>query len=713
MLGLCIDHPLYLTMIRAVRKRDGRVESFQQKKITLAISRAFKDVRGSAEAATSKTLSDAVVSTLGKRFAHSIPSIEEIQDVVEDALIENGYGDVAKSYILYRDRHATTREYKSFMGVADDLKLGVNAIKVLQRRYLRRDSNGKVVETPSQMFRRVASAVAAVDARYGKRSQVARTEQTFYEMLSALDFLPNTPTLMNAGTELGQLSACFVIPVEDSLASIFDAVKATAIIHKSGGGTGFSFSRLRPRGDIVKSTGGTASGPVSFMKIFDATTEEVKQGGKRRGANMAVLSVHHPDIIDFITAKSKSNILTNFNLSVAVDDAFMRSVESGGQADLVNPRNGQSASSMPAQELFSLMVTNAWETGDPGLIFIDEVNRRNPTPRLGTIEATNPCGEVPLLPYEACNLGSINVSHAVSNGRMEWKKLVEQVRDAVHFLDNIIDANRYPLKEVARITRGNRKVGLGVMGFAEALIMLGISYDSEDAVAFAKKLMRFVADTSHEASAELARERGSFPNFKGSIWEKEGYKGIRNATTTTIAPTGSISIIAGCSSGIEPLFAVSFVRDVMEGTRLLEVNPLFEQMARRRGFYSTDLMMKIAQTGSVQGEEEVPEDVRRLFVTALDISPEWHVRVQAAFQQFTDNAVSKTVNIPHDAGPRSVRESFLLAWRLKCKGITVYRYGSKAQQVLYIGSLEKGQEEKHVVADSEYAGGCAGTVCPS
>lgn len=701
-------------MVEQVRKRDGSLEPFDQRKITAAISKAFRAVRGHPEAAVSRRLSDEVVSKLQDGSTRKVPSVEEIQDLVEERLMQNGYRDVAKSYILYRVRHTESRQYKAFMGVADDLKLGVNAVKVLQRRYLRRNSTGEVVETPSQMLGRVAHAVAKVDGLYGKGApEIAATEERFYDMMASMEFLPNSPTLMNAGTRLGQLSACFVIPVEDSLESIFDAVKATAIIHQSGGGTGFSFSSLRPKGDIVRSTGGTASGPISFMKIFDATTQEIKQGGKRRGANMAILSVHHPDIIEFVTAKAKANLLTNFNLSVAVDDEFMKAVEGNKQVDLVNPRNGDITGQTSAKELFSLICTNAWQSGDPGVVFIDEVNRRNPTPKLGRIEATNPCGEVPLLPYESCNLGSINVSRMILEGRMSWKRLEETVRDAVHFLDNIIDANKYPLKQVEKMSKGNRKIGLGVMGFAEALIKLGISYDSDDAVAFARKLMAFVSETSHEASAQLGRERGSFLNFEGSTWEKRGYRAMRNATTTTIAPTGSISIIAGCSSGIEPLFAVSFVRDVMEGTRLLEVNPLFEGAARERGFYSPELMMRIARSGSVREIDEVPQDLKRLFVTALEIPPERHVLVQAAFQEYTDNAVSKTINIPHDASPDSVNQSYRLAWRLKCKGITVYRYGSKAEQVLYIGPLENGGDEEHVVANSEYAGGCVGTVCPT
>ena len=531
--------------------------------------------------------------------------------------------------------------------------------------------------------------------------------------MRGLEFIPNSPTLMNAGTSLGQLSACFVIPIEDSLSSIFDAVKATALIHKSGGGTGFSFSKLRPRGDVVKTSGGVASGPVSFMKIFDATTEEIKQGGRRRGANMGILSVYHPDIVEFISAKSKPGFLQNFNVSVSVDDKFMRSATSPREKiSLVSPRNRKVVARVNAAELFQMMVSKAWETGDPGLIFLDSINRANPTPKLGRIEATNPCGELPLLPYESCNLGSINLTKFVEKGRVQWDRLGTTIRNAVHFLDNVIDANRYPMTKIADVVRANRKIGLGVMGFAEMLIMLGIRYDSARSITTARKVMGFIQKVSHDASKELALARGSFPNFNGSTWPKKGYKRMRNATTTTIAPTGAISIIAGCSSGIEPLFALSFVRDVMEGTKLLEVNPLFEETAKRKGFYSSELMLKIAETGSVLGMKEVPPHVKNIFRTALDISPEWHVRIQAEFQRNVDNAVSKTINLPRDGSIEDVRRSFLLAWRLNCKGITVYRYGSKSKQVLTIGSLEKEPREKHVIADSEYAGGCAGTSCP-
>jgi len=960
---------------------------------------------------------------------------------------------------------------------AGEPSLTFNALKVLERRYLLKDETGRLLETPSQMFRRVAKVVSAVDKLYGKReSEVAELEEEFYQMMFNLEFLPNSPTLMNAGTEIGQLSACFVLPVEDSIPSIFEAVRQMALIHKSGGGTGFSFSRLRPKGDIVKSTEGIASGPVSFMRVFDVATDVIKQGGKRRGANMGVLRVDHPDIFEFITAKAREGFLTNFNLSVAVTDGFMEAVEKDGTFKLVNPRTKKTVRTLKAREIWNLMVAMAWKTGDPGVIFIDEINRHNPTPHVGEIEATNPCvtsdtwvmtengprkvaelvgqnfvaivngekwktsggffqtnvkrvyklktkegfelrltkdhpvlkvkrmtrhklesewvkaeslrpgdkivlnnhrnlngwngkyslkegyliglligdgtlkkdkailsswgegegaktvrslayayaeslphrsdfkgwirvkgrteyrmsishlkklaeklglkpgvkaitesmekassefckgllrglfdadgsvqgsqlkgvsvrlsqsdleilkavqrmllrfgisskiytnrrtkrfsklpngkggakvylckpqhelvisnenilyfyrkigfgdlekkkkleeviggykrkinrerfvatvkeltpdgekqvydvkipgknafdangfyvhncGEQPLLPYESCNLGSINLSKFVKDRKIDWKRLREAVRRAVHFLDNVIDANKFPLPQIEEMTKGNRKIGLGVMGFADMLIQLRIPYNSEEALAIAEKLMKFVAEEARKKSVELGKERGSFPNFTGSAWEKKGYKAMRNATVTTIAPTGTISIIAGCSSGIEPLFAVAFIRNVMEGTQLLEVNPHFEKIARDEGFYSEEMMNKVARHGSIQRLKEIPEDVKRIFVTAHDVAPEWHVRMQAVFQKYTDNAVSKTVNLPQDVTIKDVENVFWLAYRLKCKGITVYRYGSKLEQVLYIGAFEKGAP-KIVRADSEYAGGCPTPYCP-
>ncbi|MCD6464780.1 vitamin B12-dependent ribonucleotide reductase [Candidatus Bathyarchaeota archaeon] len=701
--------------VSLIRKRDGRLVPFDPNRIKNAIHKAILAVK-SEDGELAAKLSAQVVAIVKEKFKNKIPSVEDVQNIVEQVLIKNGYDSIAKAYILYRHKRAKLREKKKLLGVTDDLKLSLNAISVLERRYLLKDETGRVIETPSQMFRRVAKAIAAPDIIYDKSANLEKIEEGFYRVMTNLEFLPNSPTLMNAGTDIGQLSACFVLPVGDSIEEIFNALKYMALIHKSGGGTGFSFSKLRPRGDVVKSTMGVASGPVSFMKIFDVATDVIKQGGRRRGANMGILRVDHPDIIEFITAKEKEGVLTNFNISVAVTDEFMNAVENDKYYSLINPRNGNVVRRLKARDVFDLIATAAWKTGDPGLIFLDEINRKNPTPHVGMIEATNPCGEVPLLPYESCNLGSINLSKMVKDGEIDWDKLRQTVRIAVHFLDNVIDANKYPIPQIERATKANRKIGLGVMGFAEMLIKLGIPYDSEEAVATAEKVMSFISKEARKKSVELGEERGSFPNFLGSIWEKMGYKAMRNATVTSIAPTGTISIIAGTSSGIEPLFAVAFIRNVM-GTQLFEINPVFEQIARERGFYSMDLIAKIAKTGSVQGLSEVPPDVKRLFVTALEIAPEWHVKIQAAFQKYTDNAVAKTVNLPYHATVDDVRRVFMMAWKLKCKGITVYRYGSKAEQVLTIGGSQTPSTNittspPYVQAAPEFAGECPTGVCP-
>ena len=704
---------LKLIGVSKVTKRDGRIVVFDETKISDAIFKALNAVEKGDES-LAKELTVDVVGLLNERFEEQIPSVENIQDIVEEVLIRNGYAEVAKAYILYRHKRAEIREYKQFFGVVDDLKLGVNAIHVLKNRYLMKDKDGKVTETPRQMFRRIAKAVAKADILYDKNAEVEQTEETFYQVMVDSLFLPNSPTLMNAGTRLGQLSACFVLPVEDSIEGIFTTLKYMAIIHQSGGGTGFSFSKLRPAGDIVGSTKGVASGPVSFMTIYDAATNVIKQGGRRRGANMAILDVTHPDILRFIEAKSQEGILTNFNISVAVTDKFMDAVENNAEYDLINPRSGKAEAKLRARHVFDLLVANAWRTGDPGLVFIDEINRHNPTPQVGKIMSTNPCGEQPLLPFESCNLGSINLAMMVKDSNVDWEKLRRVVGIAVHFLDNVIDVNRYPVPEIGALTRANRKIGLGVMGFADMLIMLGIPYDSEEALALAEKVMKFISDEATKKSVETGEKRGAFLNFKGSLWEKKDYKTIRNSTVTTVAPTGTISIIAGCSGGIEPIFAVAFVRNVMDGSRLLEIQPTFEKLTKQRGFSRRDLILDVAKTGSIQKMEDVPEDVRRIFVTSLDIDPKWHVRMQAAFQKYVDNAVSKTVNLSSDATVEDVRLVYLLAYKLKCKGITVYRYGSKTEQVLNVGPMltKELATEKHMSADSECAGGCPGCTPP-
>ncbi len=572
----------------------------------------------------------------------------------------------------------------------ENLGLSENAIKVLEKRYLRKDEDGKPVEKPSDMFRRVAKNIATADSYYGKtRIEVTRTEEEFYRMMTSLEFLPNSPTLMNAGRDLQQLSACFVLSIEDSMESIFETIKDTAIIHKSGGGTGFSFSRLRGKNSRVRSTGGISSGPVSFMKVFNSATQAVKQGGTRRGANMGILRVDHPDILEFVTCKENDKEITNFNISVALTEDFMKRAVANQEYDLIDPHTKKSVGKLNAKDVFDLIIKMAWKNGEPGIIFIDRMNKDNPTPKAGEIESTNPCGEQPLLPYESCNLGSINLAKMVNDGEIDWKKLGETVKKAVHFLDNVIDMNAYPLKRIEKTTKSNRKIGLGVMGFADMLLMLGISYDSESSIHIAEKVMKFVLDASRAASQEIAKERGAFPNYKNSIYNVPGAKPLRNATLTTIAPTGTLSIIANCSSGIEPVFAISYIRNIMDNTKLIEVHPYFQEVAEKKGFFTPELMNIIAQKGSIKSLSEIPEDVQKIFVTAHDIEPIWHIRMQSAFQKFTNNAVSKTVNLPQDATVEDVRNIYLLAYEGGCKGVTIYRDHSRDEQVLSVPTVKE------------------------
>jgi len=559
------------------------------------------------------------------------------------------------------------------------MELTANSLRVLKARYLLKDGEGNVIESPQEMVERIALAVAEAERDYGEDHFL--WAERFLDLMSSLKFLPNSPAIMNAGKPLGQLAACFVLPVEDSIPSIFDTLKNAAMILQSGGGTGFSFSRLRPRADVVRSTGGVSSGPVSFMKIYNTATDVIKQGGARRGANMGILRVDHPDILEFIRVKRESAELGNFNISVAVTDAFMEAIRRGETCRLVNPRSGQVVGELPARLVFDEIVTSAWMSGDPGIVFIDRINRANPTPHVGEFESTNPCGEQPLLPYEACVLGSLNLVRYVKNRALDYPTLGEDVRMSVRFLDDVIDVNCYPIPAVERMHKGNRKIGLGVMGWADTLILLGLPYNHKKSFALARKVMKFISDSSRRASAELAEQRGVFPNFYGSIYDNPGMPRLRNATTTTIAPTGTISTIAGCSGGIEPLFAIAYKRMVLD-TELTEVNERFVELARSRGVWSEELMVEVERRGLLRGVRGIPPDIRKLFRTALEIPPADQIEMQAAFQEFTDNAVSKTINLPNRAKKEDVASACLLAYEKGCKGITVFRYGSKRGTLL-------------------------------
>lgn len=605
--------------------------------------------------------------------------------------------------------------------VEDSLNLSENSIKVLEKRYLKRDNDGNCIESPSDMFRRVASSIANADLQYGKsQSDVDKLSDNFYDFITKRYFMPNSPTLMNAGRELGQLSACFVLPVEDSLEGIFESIKNQALIHKSGGGTGFSFSRLRPKNDVVRSTMGVSSGPVSFMEVFNAATEAVKQGGTRRGANMGILRVDHPDILDFINCKSDNNKLNNFNISVAITNKFMEALKAGEDYELIHPKTKNPVGKISAKKVFDLIVDGAWRNGEPGIVFIDNMNSDNPTPLIGEIESTNPCGEVPLLPYEACNLGSINLGLMLKETEkgfdVDWDKLATVTRMAIHFLDNVITVNNYPLPVIAEMVQNNRKIGLGVMGWADMLMQMNTPYNSKAGTDLAYKIMEFIDYHSKVESIELAKSRGSFANFKGSVYDNQDFLtkkytgksaglisdedwknldaqikefGIRNSTTTCIAPTGTISMIASASGGVEPLFGLVFVRNIMDGTEMIEVNPIFEKYAKEKGFYSEKMMKQIAQDGTIAHVDGISDEVKHIFATAHDVSPEWHVKMQAAFQLHTDNAVSKTVNFEEHATRKDIEKAYILAFEYDLKGITVYRNNSRTFQPM---NLEKKKE---------------------
>lgn len=687
-------------MVKKIKKRDGREADFKQEKITKAISKALAAADSNEDIA--EEISNKVVAKLEAKIKdrEKLLEVEEIQDSVVETLKESDFEDVAETYQTYREKRTQIREAKWWLLNHDvKTKLTKNALQVLESRYLQKNEQGKITETPQELFKRVATNIASAEKIYDPSltdPDLIRIKSRFYKKMVSLEFLPNSPTLMNAGGALQQLSACFVLPVEDSMESIFDQIKNAALIHKSGGGTGFSFSRLRPKGDVVKSTGGIASGPLSFMTVFDAATNVVKQGGKRRGANMGVMRVDHPDILDFVTSKEEEGELSNFNISVAATNEFMDAVKEGEEYDLVNPRTKKPEGTMEARKVFNEIVDHAWKNGEPGMIYLDRINAQNPTPHVGDIESTNPCGEQPLLPYESCNLGSINLGKMVSgNGEdaeIDWDNLKDTVHTAVRFLDNVIDKNNYPLSDIEEMTKANRKIGLGVMGFANMLIRLRVPYGSDESLQIGAKVMKFIQDEGHKASQKLAQNRGAFPNFEGSIYDKKDTPPMRNSTVTTIAPTGTISIIGNTSGGIEPLFSIAFKRKhVLGNEEMIEVNDLFEEIAKERGFWSEDLKEKLPQKKSIQDVDEIPEDVKKYFQTALDVDPIDHVRMQAVFQKYTDNAVSKTINFPYSASKEKVKKAYISAYNLGCKGLTLYRNQSRKQQVLNIDDEEEGE----------------------
>ena len=680
-----------LTTIKSIIKRDGRIVEFDLSKIEDAIFQAAETV-GGKDRNLAHSLALKVLDLLQKKFKDK-PTVDNVQDLVEKTLIEEGHARTAKAFILFRHQKDQEREQRALIiGKENEdanLEFSNEALKVLERRYLVRNPEGQVIETPKGMLQRVAKNIALADKMYGAaKEDIKKTEEEFYSIMAGLKFLPNSPTLMNAATITQQLSSCFVLPVEDNISGIFGALKDAALIHQRGSGTGFSFSRLRTKGDFVRSNAGVAAGPVAFMKVYDKALEAIKQGGIRPGANMAVLRVDHPDIIRFIEAKRGTGRLKNFNLSVAVTDRFMKAVEEDREYYLTNPKTEKYIGRLKARDVFAMITQNAWKTGDPGLLFIDEINRKHPGKHLGEIETTNQCGEAPLLPYEGIVLGSINLNKFIDAEKndLNWAELEKAIRTAVHFLDNVIDMNSYPTKKIEEETKRTRKFGLGMMGFADVLSKLKIKYDSEPALEFADKLMHFIKTTAYQMSSELAEQRGPCPAWKDSDHQKAERK-MRNMTCISVSPTGTISILADASSGCEPFFAISFHKAVMGDTNLVYLNKTFEKIAKERGFYSPELISKIAREGGIQNCKEIPKDVRDIFITAQDIDPEWHIKMQSTIQKHVDNSISKTINFPKTASIKDVENAYLLAWKGKCKGITIYRDGSYEDQVINIGSF--------------------------
>ena len=671
--------------ISKIRKRDGRLVKFVPEKITQAVFKAFMatgELDGHKKSlAEAKRLTPIAVDLFSKTINGEVPTVEVMQDVTEKVLMAAGHYQTAKAYILYRADHKKLRKASQAIGVEDDLDLEINQLKVLERRYLRHNDEGKVIETPRQLFNRVAKAVAGNERKNKKKWQ-----EKFFEMMTRLEFVPAGGYLRSAGIKKGLLANCFVLPVEDSMEGIFNAIKWMALVQQKGGGTGFNFSQLRPQGDYVTTSGGFSSGPVSFMKIFDAATRQVMQGGFKKGANMGILNVDHPDILDFITCKTEEQEINNFNISVGASDDFMRAVVNDKQFFLKNPRTGEKVQKVSAENLFHQIVTSAWRTGDPGIIFLDTINKNNPVLKtLGSMTATNVCGEQPLHPFDVCNLGSINlVKFIKEESKINWARLEEVVRLAVRFLDNGVDISIYPIPQISQMAQANRRIGLGVMGWADLLYQLKISYHSPKGRNLAGKIIRFITKIAHNQSENLAKEKGVFPNWKGSDFQKKGKK-RRNLALTTIAPTGTISMVAGCSSGIEPIFALSFVKNVVEEQGLSYINPYFRKTLEKEiknEEKRQEILNQVVKIGSCQRIENLPANLKKIFVTAHDISWQDHIKMQAAFQKHTDNAVSKTINFPQTATIEDVAQVYILAWRLGCKGLTIYRDGSRNDQIL-------------------------------
>lgn len=686
-----------MSPIKQIKKRDGRIVNFDQNKIAQAIWKAAESVGGTDRELAVK-ISNQVSTVLEVFFKdpNNIPSVEQIQDLVEKILIENGHAATAKAYILYRQQHNEIRDKKAEILGEKETKFSYNSLRILKQRYLKKDDKGNIIETPEQLFERVAHNIAKVDLEYGDFN-AAESEKKFFEAMYSLDFLPGSPILMNAGTKTQQLGSCFVLPLENNLESIFTTLKETALIHQTGGGTGFNFSKISPRGDISYSSTESASGPVPFIKIFDTATETIRQGEKRKGANMAILNVNHPDILEFISCKESETSLNNFNISVGVTAEFMEAVEKDQMYDLLDPGSGEKVNSLHARSVFELIISKAWSNGEPGIIFLDKIKENNPTPDIGEIEATNPCGEQPLLPYEACNLGSINLSRFIKEKQIDWEGLKKVIHLAVHFLDNSIDAGDYKIAAIKEKVLQNRKIGLGVMGLADMLFQLEIPYNSDEGILTGEKIMKFVREESHNASISLAKNRGSFPNFNLSVYKQQGYEKLRNATLTTISPTGSISMIAETSAGIEPLYALVYSKHILEGGEYLYVNKYFEKKALEMNIYSNELMRTISKEGSIKKLDGLPESIKRTFVVSADIKADWHIKMQAVFQKYTDNGVSKTINFPSFATVEDVKNAYLLAYKLGCKGITVYRDKSRRKQVM--NHLDKKEIENAIPED--------------